>query len=351
MVSPVFFDADSEDDRLAIKSLHERGLVREVHDTINSQLRELIKCLNPGSRMSENDLEQAIREHLDSRSMGNYGQWVFYPWSGKLVHLLAEEEFVFLRTDRNKIKISKEEHEKLATKSIALIGLSVGQSVAITLAMQRSFGELRIADFDLLELSNLNRIRAGVDKLGLPKVAITAREIAEIDPYLKVKCYWEGVSEENIEEFLTDGGRVDLLIDECDSIEVKIKSRIKARELGIPVIMETSDRGMLDVERFDIEPESSLFHGRLGSDAELFQALNEDPMKTTLAIIDVDKVSARGKASLQLLGKEISAWPQLAEDVILGGATASKASRKILLGEDLRSKRYYVDVNEIITRK
>jgi molybdopterin/thiamine biosynthesis adenylyltransferase len=312
---------------------------------------ELVKCLNPGIRFSEGELSDAAIAHLGGCPIEDYGQWVFYPWSGKLVHLLAEEEFALLRTDRNKVKINAEEQKRLAEKKIALIGLSVGQSVAITLAMQRGFGELRIADFDLLELSNLNRIRAGVDKLGLPKVAITAREIAEIDPYLKVRCYWEGVTEDNIDSFLNDGGAVDLLIDECDSIEIKVKSRIKARELGIPVIMETSDRGMLDVERFDLESDTYLFHGRLGSDADLLRALKDDPMKTALGIIDVPNASERGRESLQLLGKELSAWPQLAEDVILGGATASKASRKILLGEELRSGRYYVDVNEIITGK
>ncbi len=30
------------------------------------------------------------------------------------------------------------------------------------MAMERSFGELRIADYDVLELTNLNRIRTGV---------------------------------------------------------------------------------------------------------------------------------------------------------------------------------------------
>jgi hypothetical protein len=30
---------------------------------------------------------------------------------------------------------------------------------------------------------------------------------------------------------------------------MKIITRLKAKELGIPVVMDTSDRGMLDVER------------------------------------------------------------------------------------------------------
>jgi tRNA A37 threonylcarbamoyladenosine dehydratase len=62
------------------------------------------------------------------------------------------------------------------------MGLSVGQSVSLALAMERSFGELRIADFDELDLSNINRIRTGVYNLKIQKTVIVAREIAEIDP-------------------------------------------------------------------------------------------------------------------------------------------------------------------------
>src|SRR5690606_25672346 len=112
-----------------------------------------------------------------------YGVWVYYPWSHRLVHLLDEKEFVEVRTNRNQYKITPEEQALLATKKIGVIGLSVGQSIALSLAMERLFGELRLADFDVLELSNMNRIRAGAQDLGLSKVVVAAREIAEIDPY------------------------------------------------------------------------------------------------------------------------------------------------------------------------
>ncbi|HRF79656.1 MAG TPA: hypothetical protein PL070_06180, partial [Flavobacteriales bacterium] len=91
-----------------------------------------------------------------------YGVWVFYPWADRLVHLLDEPEFALVRTDRNRNKITREEQAELATKKVGVIGLSVGQSVSLTLALERSFGEIRLADFDTLELSNLNRIRSGV---------------------------------------------------------------------------------------------------------------------------------------------------------------------------------------------
>ena len=48
------------------------------------------------------------------------------------------------------------------------------------------FGEIRLADFDEIDLSNLNRVRTHLINIGINKAVIVAREIAEIDPYLKV---------------------------------------------------------------------------------------------------------------------------------------------------------------------
>ena len=47
-------------------------------------------------------------------------------------------------------------------------------------------GELRLADFDVLDLSNLNRITGGVADVGVTKVVLAAREVAELDPYIHV---------------------------------------------------------------------------------------------------------------------------------------------------------------------
>jgi len=57
---------------------------------------------------------------------------------------------------------------------------------------------------------------------------------------------------------------LDLLVEECDSLDVKFLVREAARDRCIPVLMETSDRGVLDVERFDLEPQRPIFHGLLG---------------------------------------------------------------------------------------
>ncbi|MFT6175781.1 MAG: hypothetical protein ACJAY4_002012, partial [Cryomorphaceae bacterium] len=187
-----------------------------ITDDIVNQLTELIKARNPKKKLNSSEIDIAISHHLEETDINHYGIWAYYPWSNRLVHILPENEFIEVRTDRNHYKISPAEEKVLAEKKVGLIGLSVGQSVAVTMAMERGFGELRLADFDSLELTNLNRIRTGVHNLGVSKVVCVAREILEIDPFLNIKCFGDGLTEDNIEEFFCGGGDLDLLIDECD---------------------------------------------------------------------------------------------------------------------------------------
>lgn len=347
---PVLLRIYNSDDRLIFDKLIAEDKVSFFHDEIYGQLKDFIKCQNPSRRIAEEDFKEIIKEHLNERDVFEYGVWIFYPWSKKLVHLLDETEFIDVRTNRNQYKISKQERDQLLTKKIGIIGLSVGQSIALTIAMERGCGELRLADFDDLELSNLNRIRTGTFNLGINKVVIAAREIAEIDPYLKVTCYFEGLTENNLDQFFLTNGKLDLLIDECDGLDMKILSRYKARALHIPVIMDTSDRGMMDIERFDLEPERPLLHGTAKdlNPVNIKELSNEDKIPVILQMLGAENISTRGKASMVEVQQTINTWPQLASSITLGGGVAADVSRRILLQQNLASGRYYIDLDELI---
>lgn len=350
---PIILRLDNEADKATFQKLFEDSKITFVCDEIYGQLQELIKCYNPSIKIKQDEYPQLIEKHLAGKDIREYGVWVYYPWNRRLVHLLDKEEFTEVRTNRNQYKITKAERNILSTKRIGIIGLSVGQSIALTLAMERGFGELRLADFDELELSNLNRIRAGVHNLGIPKVVITAREIAEIDPFLNVTCFFEGLTEENMDDFFLKDGKLDLLVDECDGLDMKIISRFKARELQIPVVMDTSDRGMLDVERFDLEPLRPILHGTVEDvDTTTIKGLtNEEKIPIVLQMLGIENVSLRIKASMIEVEQTINTWPQLASSVVLGGAVGADVCRRILLDQFHDSGRYYVDLDEIIADK
>ena len=348
---PIFFKIESEDDRALFFKLKELYPFLKIYDKILSQIRELIILRNPSRKLNENELKDCIDELLAGKDMLSYGSWVYYSWDNSLVHVLDENEFFEVRTSRNLYKITKEEQKHLANKIVGVIGLSVGQSIAITIAIERVCGELRLADFDKIELSNLNRIRTGVKNLNLPKAIIAAREIVSIDPYINVKCFTDGLTYDNIDDFIFNGGsKIDLIVEECDSVDIKILSRIKAKSHRIPVVMDTNDRGMIDIERFDLDPEYPILHGLVSNlDFSSIRDLSvEEKIKVLGPIADVENMSPRMKYSLSEIGKSITTWPQLASSVMLGGAIVTDTVRRIFLGELQKSGRYFVDIEQII---
>jgi hypothetical protein len=243
--------------------------------------------------------------------------------------------------------LTASEQDRGAGLRIGVVGLSVGHAVAHTLALEGLCGQLRLTDFDEIELSNLNRVPGSVFDIGVNKSVVAARRIAELDPYLEVQVHQDGVQESTIDEFL-DG--LDIVVEECDSFDAKVLVRDRARARGIPVIMETSDGGVVDVERFDLEPQRPLFHGLLGdfSAASLAGLSTEEKVPFALQILDGERLTPRMAASVLEVGRTLSTWPQLGGDVALGGASVATAVRRFIRGEDLPSGRVRIDLDAIL---
>jgi molybdopterin/thiamine biosynthesis adenylyltransferase/nitroreductase len=328
---PLVLDVRSRDQREVLRALRVDSSL-QVIDRLAEQREQLseIKPMPTGALMEE---EQ---------------RWVYYPWRRAVVRLLAPRAFSMLRLDRNRNRVTRDEQARLRSLRIGVIGLSAGHTIAHVLAMEGLAGELRLADFDTLELSNLNRVPASVLDLGVNKAVVAARRIGEIDPYLRVVTVPEGIRPDNLGSFL-DG--LDLVIEECDSLDVKLLVRESARDRRIPVLMETSDRGVLDVERFDLEPDRPIFHGLLPDvkSSELSELTVQAKAPYVLRMLGADDVSSRGAASVLEVGMSITGWPQLGSEVTLGAATAAAAVRRFGSAGELPSGRVRFDIEEILS--
>jgi molybdopterin/thiamine biosynthesis adenylyltransferase len=286
---------------------------------------------------------RTLRPTPDPELLAEPVRWAYYPWRRTVVAVLGPRGFRVLRLDRNRNNITTQEQARFNSLTIGVAGLSVGHVIAHTLAVQGLCGSLRLADFDHLELSNLNRVPATVFDLGLNKAHVAARRIAELDPYLAVDVFDAGLTADTVDAFLDD---LDIVVEECDSLDMKVIVRIGARDRRIPVLMATSDRARVDVERFDQEPERPILHGLLGQlDIELLPGMtSREKIPHMLRYDEAEHVSPRTAASLIEIDRSLSTWPQLASDVIVGASAMAEAVRRIGLGENLRSGRCRIDM-------
>ena len=346
---PDILDISLVDDRDRFDYLLDGGDVFTVHDTLTEQLDDLIRVRHPQRKLEPLEMADE-RKRILGPTPEQFGRWVFYPWTGSLVRLLPPAEFRFLRTVRNRYKITPDEQRALATKAVGVVGLSVGLAAAVTLALEGIGGRFRLADFDTLGLSNLNRLRARVCDLGVNKAVLAARQLFEIDPYLDVEIFPVGIREESLAGFFGNVVPLDVLVEECDDLWAKVRLREEARGRRVPVVMDTSDRGMIDVERYDLDPTSLPFHGLAGAvRSEDVRAITPPArMGLIAAIVEADKLSPGARRSLPEIGETITTWPQLASAVALGGAVTADVVRRIPLGTFTASGRFRVDVEQLV---
>jgi molybdopterin/thiamine biosynthesis adenylyltransferase len=319
-------DADASDDSVVLRRLEADPSV-EFIDRLDAQLADL----------------ERLRPTPGHELLGEPSRCAYYPWRRTVVAVLGPRGYRAVRLDRNRNNITSAEQNQLGALRIGVAGLSVGHVIAHTLATQGLCGRLRLADFDHLELSNLNRVPATVFDLGVNKACVAARRIAELDPYLPVEVFDAGLTLETVDAFL-DG--LDIVVEECDSLDIKAALREAARTRRIPVLMATSDRGLVDVERFDQEPQRPILHGLLGNlDIGLLPGMSSrDKVPHILRHLEAERLSPRTAASLIEIDRTLSTWPQLASDVVLGASALAEAVRRIGLGEQLRSGRTRIDI-------
>src|SRR4051794_16196551 len=104
---PEILDPASPEDRARLAELRSAGPRSvTVHDEIGRQLRELAILSAPSAAPSEELVAARIAEILRGVAPDDFGRWVYFPWSARLVHLLPSAEFHLLRHDRNRHKVT-----------------------------------------------------------------------------------------------------------------------------------------------------------------------------------------------------------------------------------------------------
>lgn len=97
-------------------------------------------------------------------------------------------------------RFTKEIYEKFKNARVCIAGLGgLGSNIAIMLA-RSGIGTLKLIDFDVVDITNLNRQAYRICHIGIEKTKALKEMVEEINPYIKVEVCQEKVTEYNIEE-------------------------------------------------------------------------------------------------------------------------------------------------------
>lgn len=316
-----------------------------VVDAIDRQAVELasVRFPDPASEDSRRDFVAALCAKEET-----LGFWVYLPWERRVAHMLGPDEFFEVVTNRNRDKVTTEEQRRLRTMRIGVLGLSVGGEAAVTLAQEHLCGRIALADFDTLELANLNRIGASITELGQNKARITARRVARIDPYIDVEIFERGVTPDNVAEFLEG---LDLLVEECDDLQLKWDIRQLARARRLDVVYGGDERGFLSVEPYRHAAELLPFHGRIperpGGRSD-YSTQRAFAAALTEWLGGWNSVSERSRSSIDQLGRSLCGYPQLAGEARVVAGQVAHVARRLLLGERVAPFLGHLDLETLI---
>jgi molybdopterin/thiamine biosynthesis adenylyltransferase len=146
------------------------------------------------------------------------------------------EGFYAERTGRNLGWITAEEQEILRNSVVAVAGCGGMGGVGAELLVRAGVGEVRIADLELFDASNIHRqIAAGVDTIGASKAFATARRLRGISDDTALVVYPQGVTLETVSHFVKGA---DLVLDEVEAWAVfaRILLHQEARRQGVDTV-------------------------------------------------------------------------------------------------------------------
>lgn len=138
-------------------------------------------------------------------------------WLIRRGEMPTSEEFDFLLHARHTPGV----HEKVRKATVAIMGIGgLGSTVAVALA-RVGVGKLVLADFDVVEPTNLNRQHYFFDQIGMKKTQALRETIGRINPHLEVEIVDERLTGKSIVQIFRD---MDVLIECFDDAVMKAEA-------------------------------------------------------------------------------------------------------------------------------
>ena len=117
-----------------------------------------------------------------------------------MYHTLTKEEIYTALDERH----SPETQKLLSAGNVAVAGLGgLGSNVAYALA-RIGVGHLHLIDFDVVDITNLNRQQYFMEHIGMYKTDALKSLLLKINPYLDIRTDCVKVTDDNLQELFAD---------------------------------------------------------------------------------------------------------------------------------------------------
>lgn len=315
-----------------------------------------------------------LEKEEDQKRTIPYGNYFYDSFRNNLYHI-PPEKFYRLSLVTNNAKLLTDEKDAMTWSQIRAIfddvvvgflGASVGGNILEGVMREIRPKQVKIADLDWIEATNLNRLERGnleylvqskamrsdinnpYDIPRINKAEHAAYQQKLIDPFLKTYVYPEGVHENNIDTFLLGSGKepkIDVLIEEVDDFRMKVNTRILCKKYKIPLIMISDFGHTIQCQFHDFRKKNTPL-GYQVSDKYLQNvtndALSKGSRESRFQLIealcgDYFKAGTFGKWVRGEGEQPTSSIPQSGATAMITGGLGAKMVARLILGHRIKT--------------
>jgi molybdopterin/thiamine biosynthesis adenylyltransferase len=202
---------------------------------------------------------------------------------------LSNEELEFYSRQIVLPNIGYEGQLRLRKAQVCIVGLGgLGSPAALQLAAM-GVGHLRLVDYDVVELSNLQRQHLyTANSVGYPKVEVAAERLRALNPCIEIEPLPLYVGANNAEDVIRD---MDLVVDGLDRMSPRYALNRACVGLGMPYVFGAAIMTFGNV--------STIIPGETAC-LECFQRGFEDDMLPTCAVAGIHPAITNLIASIQV---------------------------------------------------
>jgi molybdopterin/thiamine biosynthesis adenylyltransferase len=153
---------------------------------------------------------------------------------GSVEGRLSDQELEYYSRQIVLPPIGYEGQLRLRSSGVCIVGLGGLGSVAATQLAAMGVGHLRLVDYDVAELSNLQRQHLyDVDSVGYPKVEIAARRLHGLNPHVQIEPLPLAIGAHNAEDLIRG---MDVVVDGLDHMAPRYAINRACVRLGVPYV-------------------------------------------------------------------------------------------------------------------
>lgn len=118
--------------------------------------------------------------------------------------------------------IGNEKFKKLESIKVLIVGCGGVGGYALETLVRSGITNIDIIDFDIIDITNLNRqIITNKENIGIKKVLAAKNRVLSINPNININTYEIFLDKDNIDDILKNN--YDYIIDACDNVDTKIE--------------------------------------------------------------------------------------------------------------------------------